>query len=83
MASTKETFNLSEAREYIEAQIPLIFDINVSKKIKLIVASFALGYGKALKLEGKLSKNSETEHYEIPLNYMLDMSKDFLTQFCH
>ena len=50
MASTKETFTLSEAREYIEAQIPLIFDINVSKKIKLIVASFALGYGKALKL---------------------------------
>ena len=81
MVTNKKSFTLGEACEYIESQISLLFNITVSKKIKLVIRSFALGYGKSLKVENKLRKNTETDCYEIPLNYLLDMTKEFLTHY--
>lgn len=81
MVTNKKSFTLEEACKYIESQISLLFNITVSKKIKLVIRSFALGYGKSLKVGNKLTKNTETDYYAIPLNYLLDMIKEFLTHY--
>lgn len=79
MVKYKKYFNFEEVSEYIISQYKLLCSGTISAETSKFIRGYVTGYGKALKSESKLTKNTDTGHFQMSYEQVLKLSNDFFT----